>query len=719
MTELDPDIAAAFERLNAVDPPEFSLITTQMSTDSPRVATPVVSKGDINEIEPQTSDTAGSPPSTKLRFLAVAAAFVAVVVGAGALVAWFSPAPSVVASQEDSANESQSEPDELDELGVVRGPDEPLVVLGTSASPEDEARLVELCATEDFGVPFVEASAFLIEGFSFALGRNGIFGVEHCFEMPPNGHFQGPGGDGPQTNAVAGDPLEILSVNSISQGESTSEVLLVGRIEDGPVAVENVSVSTPPVELLGFERSGDWFVLWWEESTASHVFNLDQGYQLMLDTTFADGTTERIEWYADTRNDDCFEIACVESQLTQIADATTADPELARQSMALADGDLTQDEYDAAIDDFANCLADNLIREPDAGTVALQAESPDAQVASSCWRQHAAFVEEFRTWAWWRAFVTPFQDPTNELDEGAVEEQMETEIPIPPRELVPLDPADQLSASEALPTTFLFARGSTELFLSTDGNELAVASTAFGAEAPSFIESIVPIDDNQALIGVCCEPAFGNQQLLNIDNGTLERLGFNSSFPSLSPDGITVVSSGLTLIAQDLEPVLRQSDAVDRADAVVDLGQSDNGDFFRTAVLPNSTVAATDGDSIELIDLSGQLVASSSLEGVQAVVYDERNRVVIALVTTSPANNSASVLGDQIVLLHPETLEIIGEFDVDAQATSIDVHEGWILLAHPDGTITAQTTAGSEVVTVSSDGREAAWIPVDTESVVG
>ena len=85
MTELDPDIAAAFERLNAVDPPEFSLIRTQISTDSPRVATPVASKGDINEIEPQTGDTADLPPSTKLRFLAVAAAFIAIV---GVLAHW-------------------------------------------------------------------------------------------------------------------------------------------------------------------------------------------------------------------------------------------------------------------------------------------------------------------------------------------------------------------------------------------------------------------------------------------------------------------------------------------------------------------------------------------------------------------------------------------------------------------------------------------------------
>ena len=435
MTDFDPNVAAAFERLNGVEPPDLSSIRDHTSRSAGDIAAPPADLNERPTVGLGTISTEEPKASNKWRLLAVAAACIAVVVGAVAIAASLLSAPSVVASHPDGSPSPSGNPsdadDELAQLGLVRAPDQPLVVIGTSESAQDEARLVELCAPDDFGeAPFVEASAILIEGFSFALDRNGVFGAEHCFETSQFGIISGPGGDGPQTNTIVGDPLEILSVNSVSQGETTSDVLLVGRIDDELLTVENITVADPQVDLLGFERSGDWFVLWWEESTSSHVFNLEQGYRLMLDTTFEDGSTERVEWVGDTRDDDCFELTCIDRHLTSIVAQTEADPALEQQAAALADSVLTQAEYDASIEAFSNCLANALIREPDAGTVSLQAGSVEAEVASACWREHGQLVEEFRTWQWWRGFIVSAA-PSDGPATGEPEEQMATVAPIP------------------------------------------------------------------------------------------------------------------------------------------------------------------------------------------------------------------------------------------------------------------------------------------------
>ena len=98
------------------------------------------------------------------------------------------------------------------------------------------------------------------------------------------------------------------------------------------------------------------------------------------------------------------------------------------QGESLADGVLTQEEYDLSVAAFAKCLSVNGIREIDSGTVALQAGSDEAEVASTCWQVHAQHVEEFRTWQWWRAFIV---STTEDIDEsaGEPEERMATVSP--------------------------------------------------------------------------------------------------------------------------------------------------------------------------------------------------------------------------------------------------------------------------------------------------
>ena len=437
MTDFEPEVAAAFERLDGVNPPDWSSISDHASRSSGDIPTPPTDVNDrpaldLGSIRPEEPKDSG-----KWRPLATAAACIAIVVGAVAIAASLLSTSSIVASQPEDAPSPAENPsdanDELARLGLVRAPDQPLVVIGTSESAQDEASLVELCAAEDFGeAPFVEASAFLIEGFTFALGRSGVFGAEHCFETAQFSIRPGPGGQGPQTNTIVGDPLEVLSVNTVSQGETVSEVLLVGRIDDGPIPVENIVVADPEVDLLGFERSGDWFVMWWQESTSSHVFNREQGYRLMLDTTFEDGSTEQIEWTGNTRDDDCFELDCIEQQMTTAMMAASLELGNDLQGESLADGVLTQEEYDLSVAAFAKCLSVNGIREIDSGTVALQAGSDEAEVASTCWQVHAQHVEEFRTWQWWRAFIV---STTEDIDEsaGEPEERMATVSPIPTR----------------------------------------------------------------------------------------------------------------------------------------------------------------------------------------------------------------------------------------------------------------------------------------------
>ena len=91
------------------------------------------------------------------------------------------------------------------------------------------------------------------------------------------------------------------------------------------------------------------------------------------------------------------------------------------------------------------------------------------------------------------------------------------DVATPERE--PLIPVIPPTASEQPPDTFLMVNEFVVIIEVTGGVERQVA-TLFDdvplSQGGRFFESILPLDRNLAIVGLCCEPALGDQSLLNL-----------------------------------------------------------------------------------------------------------------------------------------------------------------------------------------------------------
>lgn len=463
MNDFDPDVATLFHPLDAIEPPAFETLTAQSAAQSNTMGLPLAD--DLREKSTSEFGAAEllvepADESRDRRPLVLALSVAAAVAIVGLALTFVSPASKNDVASETIA-ESLNDNDQQEgtaggELAVVRGPETPFVVIGTSPNASDVQFLAIDCGlrlAEVFGeTPFVEASAILVDGVTYVVGRTSVLGATACYERPGVGISPaGPGAQGPQTNIAAADPIEVSSINAIDSSDGDSRLVLIGRLDE---AVEDVTITSPFAVSQGFHQSGDWFAIEWSERTDSHEFNAAQGYQIDFSVLRSDGTTERLTWSGSTRNDDCFSGECIAEQLSRL-ELTARQEGLTSQAEALADGVLTQTEYDAAVSDFGSCLTEAELWFPDSETVAIQAGAEDAATATECWRQHLQLVEETRSWDAWRQLASfdPAVDDGEPAD-GGEEEAMETEtfVEPPSSELaVDLRPIEGQWLSEVIP----------------------------------------------------------------------------------------------------------------------------------------------------------------------------------------------------------------------------------------------------------------------------
>ena len=207
-----------------------------------------------------------------------------------------------------------------------------------------------------------------------------------------------------------------------------------------------------------------------------------------------------------------------------------------------------------------------------------------------------------------------------------------------------------------------------------------------------FFESILPLDRNLAIVGLCCEPALGDQSLLNIETGELEGLNFFSSFPSADAGINTIVATGLTVDALAADPLLLR---VPEPPLQSPFFSSSGSILQRSEFIGDDLVVITDGEQLVSLDLDGQTVAAEPIAGIRTLAFDERNSMLIALVESGGVINSTNIAADTLMILHPETLEILQEQPLASPAVEVDARDGWVLLTYEDGSVVIQDINGA------------------------
>ena len=266
------------------------------------------------------------------------------------------------------------------------------------------------------------------------------------------------------------------------------------------------------------------------------------------------------------------------------------------------------------------------------------------------------------------------------------------DVATPERE--PLIPVIPPTASEQPPDTFLMVNEFVVIIEVTGGVERQVA-TLFDdvplSQGGRFFESILPLDRNLAIVGLCCEPALGDQSLLNIETGELEGLNFFSSFPSADAGINTIVATGLTVDALAADPLLLR---VPEPPLQSPFFSSSGSILQRSEFIGDDLVVITDGEQLVSLDLDGQTVAAEPIAGIRTLAFDERNSMLIALVESGGVINSTNIAADTLMILHPETLEILEEQPLASPAVEVDVRDGWVLLTYEDGSVLVQDING-------------------------
>ena len=263
-------------------------------------------------------------------------------------------------------------------------------------------------------------------------------------------------------------------------------------------------------------------------------------------------------------------------------------------------------------------------------------------------------------------------------------------------------------SSSADPPGFIYVRDQTEIVIVSDASRQEPTIDlldAFRGDTSRFVESIEPIDSRQAFVGVCCEPADGRQLLLDLDDGTVEFFPFTVRFPSASVDGSRYVGGGSTVTPNNLGAVLAYENGVGVVEPGPDLLVRDDGLPFQPVLLPDERIAVVDvDDSLIVIDSEGATLARSTIGEVEAFDYDSLNDVIVAATQ------------DDVVLLDPDSLsEVAGltaMLSSESPVIDLDVHDGWILFVHEDGSLRGAPVDAPEFggQLLEANAETAAWL---------
>ncbi len=262
-------------------------------------------------------------------------------------------------------------------------------------------------------------------------------------------------------------------------------------------------------------------------------------------------------------------------------------------------------------------------------------------------------------------------------------------------------------SSSADPPGFVYVRGQTEIVIVSDASReehTIDLLDAFRGDTSRFVESIEPIDSRQAFVGVCCQPADGRQLLLDLDDGTVEFFPFTVRFPSASVDGSRYVGGGSTVTPNNLGAVLAYENGVGVVEPGPDLLVRDDGLPFQPVLLPDERITVVDvDDSLIVIDSEGATLARSTTNIVM-FDYDSLNDVIVAATQ------------DDVVLLDPDSLsEVAGltaMLSSESPVIDLDVHDGWILFVHEDGSLRGAPVDAPESggQLFEADAETAAWL---------
>lgn len=230
------------------------------------------------------------------------------------------------------------------------------------------------------------------------------------------------------------------------------------------------------------------------------------------------------------------------------------------------------------------------------------------------------------------------------------------------------------------PPDFIYARGGQEVVVIEYGQSAVVweLSDVLRGDASLFIESIEPIAGRTTFVGVCCEPADGRQLLVDRVSGAIDIFPFTVRFPSTQDDASRYAAGGASVALNDLGSVLAYEAGVGVIAPGPRLLSRDDGEAFRPALLPQERIAVVDEERLVLLDGDGELLAESPVGDVGLFDYDDHNDVIVALVGS-----------DALVVLDADSLQEIARWPFDATAASLDVRDGWILLAREDGALEA------------------------------
>ena len=262
----------------------------------------------------------------------------------------------------------------------------------------------------------------------------------------------------------------------------------------------------------------------------------------------------------------------------------------------------------------------------------------------------------------------------------------------------------RVTSSESPPDRFVYLREGSDLTVAdSSGQQTVIAELEDTALIPagSTIESVEPAGRGEVFVGFCCMPEGGRQLIVNLDSSRIEFLPLTVRFPSASAEGNILISGGDSVRVEDLGSLLAYESGVGVVAPGPTLREAVNNELLRPVSLPMDRAAFVSNEVLTVTNFAGEVLVEREAADVSIVDYDSRNDVLVAL----DAPNS-------VRLLTPDTLEVVTEWTLDQETTSIDVVDGWLLVSTIAQSIEAIRIDGSaSQVLIESGGGAAGWLP--------
>ena len=271
-------------------------------------------------------------------------------------------------------------------------------------------------------------------------------------------------------------------------------------------------------------------------------------------------------------------------------------------------------------------------------------------------------------------------------------------------------PGAELSSLPEQPD-FAFVLEGTQLVVATEPGEQEVLWSLGDIvlpSAPTFIESIEPINSSTLFLGVCCDPEEGRQLIIDLDDGTAGILPLTVRFPSVGEErgASEFVSGGSAIVADNLGAFLAYENGVGVVPRGVTIREAQGTTAFVPELLAGDRVAFVDattsgGNRLVVTDLEGSTLMQSSVGDAQDISYDARNDVIVVL------SNS-----NEVSVLSAETLVEITSWTLAEPTTSIDSRDGWVLLSQDNGSVISApiTDPGTTTALVEQGAATASWL---------